>query len=263
MSGGGLDQAGRKAPHGFDDVDEVQLRRRRTVKWTLYGPDVLAAWVAETDFAVAPPIRAALYDAIERNELGYPPAETSELTTSCAAYLAGSYGWKVPQMRIFLVADVWSGIAGALDTFVAPGSGVVLPTPAYPPLFDVIELSGRRVIEAPLQQGLTGPALDLDAIGKALSSGARAVLLCNPHNPTGRVFTTEELTALGIRRRRPRRPGHRRRGARAPRLPREPVRALRLGVRRGRRSRRHGYLRLQGLEHPGAEVRPGRGVQSR
>jgi cystathionine beta-lyase len=182
----------------FDDVREEDLRRRRTVKWTLYGPDVLAAWVAETDFPLAPPIRAALIEAVERSEFGYPPADTTELTTACAEFLAQSYGWEVPPARIFLVADVLAGITGALDTFVPPGSAVVLPTPAYPPFFEIIELTGRPVIEVPLldQGGAFG--LDLDAIETALSAGARAVLLCNPHNPTGRVFTIEELTELDL-----------------------------------------------------------------
>ncbi len=180
----------------FDDVVEEELRRRRTVKWTLYGPDVLAAWVAETDFPLAPPIRSALIQAIERSDLGYPPADTTELTTACAEFLAESYGWHVPPARIFLVADVLAGISGALGAFVAPGCGVVVPTPAYPPFFEIIELTGRRVIEVPLRDHAGSPALDLDAVDAALSSGAGAVLLCSPQNPTGRVFTIAELTEL-------------------------------------------------------------------
>ena len=181
---------------GFDDITEAALRRRRTLKWTLYGPDVLAAWVAEMDFPVAAPIRAALIDAVERDDLGYVPADTTELATACARFLADAYGWEVPPTRVFLVADVLAGITGALDTFVDPGGAVVVPTPAYPPFFEVIELSGRRVIQAPLRDDGSGHVLDLDAIDTAMSSGAGAVLLCNPQNPTGRVFTTGELTAL-------------------------------------------------------------------
>jgi cystathionine beta-lyase len=180
----------------FDDVREEDLRRRRTVKWSLYGPDVLAAWVAETDFPLAPPIRSALIEAVERSDLGYPPADTTELTTACADFLTQTYGWEVSPDRIFLVADVLAGITGSLDTFVPPGSAVVLPTPAYPPFFEIIELTGRRVIEVPLKVQAGSFALDLDAIEAALSAGARVVLLCNPQNPTGRVFTMGELTEL-------------------------------------------------------------------
>jgi cystathionine beta-lyase len=99
-------------------VEVGVLRRRRTVKWSLYGPDVLAAWVAEMDFDVAPPIRTALLEAIDREDFGYVPADLSQLTTSCAAFLDDAYGWEVPPTRIFPVADVLAGITGALDVFV-------------------------------------------------------------------------------------------------------------------------------------------------
>ncbi len=180
----------------FDNVSVERLRRRRTVKWTLYGPDVLAAWVAEMDFDVAPAVRAAITAAVDREDFGYIEADLSALTTACADFIADRYGWAVPPARIFPIADALSGISAALDVFVEPGSAVVVPTPAYPPFFEVIELTGRRVVPSPLTRSATGFSLDLDHIDTALAAGARAVLLCNPHNPTGRVFTTAELGAL-------------------------------------------------------------------
>jgi cystathionine beta-lyase len=180
----------------FDHVDVERLRRRRTVKWTLYGPDVLAAWVAEMDFDVAPVVHAAVLDAVDREDFGYIEADLSALTDGCAAFLASQYGWVVPPARIFPVADVLGGIATALDVFVAPGSSVVIPTPAYPPFFEVVELTGRRALAAPMIREADRDTLDLGAIDASLASGARAVLLCSPHNPTGRVFTTTELEAL-------------------------------------------------------------------
>ena len=140
-------------PSPFDDVSVERLRRRRTVKWSLHGPDVLAAWVAEMDFDVAPAVKAALLDAVEREDFGYVEADTSELTAAAADYFSTAYGWAVPHRRIFLVADVLTGLTGALDAFVPAGAPVVLPTPAYPPLFDVIELSGRPVLPVALVNG--------------------------------------------------------------------------------------------------------------
>jgi cystathionine beta-lyase len=180
----------------FDAVDVERLRRRRTVKWTLYGPDVLAAWVAEMDFDVAPAVRAAIVDAVDREDFGYVEADLSALTTACAAFLESNHGWTVPPARIFPVADVLSAIGTALDVFAAPGSGVVVPTPAYPPFFEVVELTGRPVVAAPMIVDADRDTLDLDAIDGALAAGARTVLLCSPHNPTGRVFTRSELDAL-------------------------------------------------------------------
>src|SRR3954454_1138935 len=183
----------------FDDVDVDRLRRRRTVKWTLYGPEVLAAWVAEMDFDVAPVVRAAIVDAVDREDFGYIEADLAHLTSACAAFLESEHGWTVPPARIFPIADVLSGITGALNCFVEAGAPVAVLTPAYPPFFEVIELTGRPAVAAPLivdaEQGRD--TFDLDAIDTAMRSGARALLLCNPHNPTGRVFTPDELGALG------------------------------------------------------------------
>jgi cystathionine beta-lyase len=180
----------------FDDVDIARLRRRRTVKWTLYGGDVLAAWVAEMDFDVAPVVRAEIVAAVDREDFGYLEADLRALTTACADFLEAAYGWSVPPTRVFPVADVLGGISTVLDVFVEAGRGVVIPTPAYPPFFEVVELTGRPVVAAPMARDADRDTLDLNAIDAALAAGARAVLLCNPHNPTGRVFTVQELEAL-------------------------------------------------------------------
>src|SRR5215470_11287383 len=71
----------------FDDVDTARLRRRRTVKWSLYGPDVLAAWVAEMDFDTAPAVRAAIVEAVAREDFGYVEPDLGELTTACVQYM--------------------------------------------------------------------------------------------------------------------------------------------------------------------------------
>src|SRR3954462_2490094 len=99
---------------GFDDVDLARLHARRTVKWTLYGPDVLAAWVAEMDFDVAPPVRAAIIEAVEREDFGYLEGDLGSLTTACAAFLAEHFEWNVAPARIFPIADVLCGISAAL-----------------------------------------------------------------------------------------------------------------------------------------------------
>jgi cystathionine beta-lyase len=181
---------------GFDDVSIEALRRRRTIKWSLYGPDVLAAWVAEMDFDVAPVVRAALLDAVDRQDFGYLEADLSPLTTACSDFLSSTHGWDVAPTRIFPVADVLAGIAAVLDLTVPQGAPVVVPTPAYPPFFEIVTLGGREVVEVPAVVQHDRLTLDVERIGAALSSGARAVLLCNPHNPIGRAYELEELGAL-------------------------------------------------------------------
>ncbi|MHB1137374.1 MAG: MalY/PatB family protein [Microthrixaceae bacterium] len=189
-------RSGTHGPDPFQDVDLTRLRRRRTVKWSLHGPDVLAAWVAEMDFDVAEPIRAALLDAVEREDFGYVEADLSALTTACADLQLALHGWQVSPARVFPVADVLGGITAALDVFTPPGAPVVVPTPAYPPFFEVIELGGRSVAPVPMHLDGERWRLDPERIDAALAGGARAVMLCNPHNPTGRAFDADELGAL-------------------------------------------------------------------
>jgi len=177
-------------------VDVDRLRRRRTVKWSLYGPDVLAAWVAEMDFDVAPAVRAAILAAVEREDFGYVEADLGELTAATVGFLAATSGWEISPTRVFPVADVLTGVVAALAQCGAPGDGVVVLTPAYPPFFEIVELSGRTPVPVPLTVVDGRATFDLDAIDAALATGAAAVLLCNPHNPTGRVFTAAELGAL-------------------------------------------------------------------
>ncbi|MDI2128858.1 MalY/PatB family protein [Yinghuangia seranimata] len=183
-----------------DDVDISALRRRRTVKWRAVESDVLAAWVAEMDYAVADPIREAILDAVAREDFGYPDDDAGTgLPEAFTAYAARTWDWHVDPSRVGLVPDVVRGIELALEVFAPHGSGVIVPVPAYPPFFDVVARSKRPVVPVPLTTAeVPGdrPILDMDAIARALAEGARTVILCNPYNPVGRVFTRPELLEL-------------------------------------------------------------------
>lgn len=183
-----------------DDVDISALRRRRTVKWRAVEGDVLAAWVAEMDFAVAEPVREAVLDAVGREDFGYPDDDANTgLPEAFAAYATRTWDWQVDPSRVGLLPDVVRGVELALEAFSPEGSGVVVPVPSYPPFFDVVARSGRPLVPVPLTTTeVPGdrPILDIDAIARALADGARTVLLCNPYNPVGRVFTRPELLEL-------------------------------------------------------------------
>ncbi len=178
----------------FENLSPDALRARRSAKWQTHPADVLPAWVAEMDFPLAPPIRAVLLEAIERDDCGYP--HPASLGAAFAAFAADRFGWLVDPEQVRCVPDVMSGIAGLLGALTAPGAGVVVNPPVYPPFFTAVAEAGRRVIEAPLAAREGGWELDLDALDSAFSAGAAAYLLCNPHNPTGRVFTREELVGV-------------------------------------------------------------------
>ena len=177
------------------DLSDRELRERAGAKWTAAGPDVLPAWVAEMDFALAEPITAALHDAVDRGAVGYSPSDArTGVAEALATFAADRWSWALDPAHVVLVPDVMSGIELVLRT-LCEDAPVVVPTPAYPPFLDVVPLTGRTLVPLPLSPD--GPAvLDLDRLDAALAAGARTVLLCQPHNPWGRVFTRGELEGL-------------------------------------------------------------------
>ncbi len=181
----------------FADVSVEALRRRGTSKWSSYGDDVLAAWVAEMDFPLAAPVRAALHAAIEQGGTGYAPGPAaSGVPAACAAWLARRHGLAVVPDQIRVLPDVLRGVTLAITTLSRPESSVVILTPTYPPFFEAVRLAGRPIIEVPLVTGEGRATFDLASVAAAVRAGAGTILLCNPHNPLGRVFTRAELTAL-------------------------------------------------------------------
>lgn len=169
------------------------LRDRRSDKWSRHPADVLPAFVAELDFPLAEPVKAALHAAIDRDDTGYVGPEQPALAKEFADFAQRRMGWSVDPDAVRVVPDVMAGIAETLRAIAAPGDGVVLSSPVYPPFFATVEEVRCRVVDVPLRPG---GELDLDGIEAALVQGARAVLLCNPQNPTGHVATRAELHAL-------------------------------------------------------------------
>jgi cystathionine beta-lyase len=169
------------------------LLARRSAKYSTYPPDVLPAWVAEMDFDLAPPVKAALRAAIDNDDAGYLGARHDGLLEAFAEFAARRLAWTVDPAQVVAVTDVMVGVEELLAVLTEPGDGVIVNPPVYPPYYADIAHAGRRVVPVPL---IDDGALDLDAIDAAFAAGARALLLCNPHNPTGRVLPLEELAGL-------------------------------------------------------------------
>ena len=145
------------------------------------------------DFDLAPPVKAALRAAIDNDDAGYLGADHGWLLSAFADFAARRLGWKVDVSQVVAVTDVMVGVEELLAVLTAPGDEVIVNPPIYPPYYADIAHAGRRVVTVPL---LGDGGLDLDGIDRAFSAGARALLLCNPHNPTGRVLPLEELARL-------------------------------------------------------------------
>ena len=178
------------------DCSLDRLRKRKSMKWRLHPAGVLPAFVAEMDFDLAEPIRAAVAEALAAGDCGYP--HPGELGEAFAEFAADRLDWSPDPDLVFAIPDVMTGIAEVLQAITEPGAGVVINPPVYAPYFFRIELLGRRLVEAPLAVTPDGDyELDLDALDAALGQpGVGAYLLCNPHNPLGRVWARPELEAV-------------------------------------------------------------------
>ena len=174
-----------------------ELRKRRSAKWRVYPSDVLPAWVAEMDFALAEPIARELQDAVARGDIGYRDA--TGLGEAFAGYAQHAWGWAVEPRRVTVVADVVTGVAQSIMQLTEPGTSVVINTPVYPPFFSSVrDVAGRGLHEVPLKRSESGSySWDLEGMAEAFSRPeVSAFLMCHPHNPTGSVATRHELETI-------------------------------------------------------------------
>lgn len=177
--------------------DEIAIERLRThgpSKWQDLGPDELGAWVAEEDFGTAPAVTAALQGVVDNGLLGYLPRHlVDDVAQAFVGFAERRFGWEVSPDDVRVIPDVIAGLEWAITTFTAPGSAVLVPTPAYMPFLQVPQRAGREVIQVPMLDPATDPRLDLDAMDEVLTRHEVGLLvLCNPHNPTGHVMTATE-----------------------------------------------------------------------
>jgi cystathionine beta-lyase len=182
--------------YDFDQV--IERRHTDSNKWRKYGPDVLPLWVADMDFPSPEPVVEALRERVEHGVYGYGyGVEVTELHQVFADRLARLYGWRVSPEAVVLVPGVIPGFNVAARTLAAAGDGVLLKLPLYPPLLRVPGNVGLTMDAADLVQSADGRyEIDLDALGRAVTPRTRFLMLCNPHNPVGRVWRREELQRL-------------------------------------------------------------------
>jgi cystathionine beta-lyase len=179
------------------DFDRV-IERRSTAsnKWRKYPADVLPLWVADMDFASPEPVVRALRERVEHGVFGYG-FEEPEFAQVFVDRLQKRYGWTVSPEAVVMIAGVIPGFNVACHALTKPGDGLLMQVPVYPP---ILRSPGNHELtrdEVPLARDRDGRyAVDLDAFRGAIHARTRAFLLCNPHNPVGRVFTRDELMGM-------------------------------------------------------------------
>jgi len=174
------------------------LRARRGIKWKRYGETVLPAFVADMDFAVAESVQSAVRRIVDQQDYGYYHREDQEgLESAFADRMRERFGWEPAPERTLPITDLLQGIAAAIVAFSEPGDGVVVQTPIYPPFLTGIDGTGRRRVLNPMVDSGSRLVVDPDGLRRVVDTRTRILLLCNPHNPSGRAFEPEELDAVG------------------------------------------------------------------
>lgn len=181
---------------GFDFDRLIDRRPTASNKWRKFDKDVLPLWVADMDFASPEPVVRALRERAEHGVYGYV-FEEPEFFEVVADRIQKRYGWRVGPEAVVLLPGVIAGLNMAARVFAAPGDGLLEQVPVYPPILRCPSNIGLTRDEAPLARRADGRyEVDWEAFERAIHGRTRAFILCNPHNPTGRVYTREELTRM-------------------------------------------------------------------
>jgi cystathionine beta-lyase len=186
--------------YDFDRI--IDRRSSGSIKWNKYPADVLPLWVADMDFNAPEPILAALQAGVTHGVFGYE-MPSKELLGMVAARMEKLYGWQVSPEAVVATPGIVSAFNAAARAICAPGEGILVQPPVYPPFLSVAgNVAAVRQL-APLKQVNQGSRLhyeiDWQAFEEAVNSGGARTgmfLLCAPHNPTGQIYADDELRRM-------------------------------------------------------------------
>ncbi len=180
-----------------DHVDQVAKRAGGNLKWGIDPQGVLPAWIAEHDLGPPPVVRDALRRLVDLPDVGYS-RRAGDLGGAFADWCEVRHDWRPDPGLVVPTADVLQGIWAVVAAFSEPGEGVITTPPVYPYFHDVAPSLARRSMECPLRHDADGWRLDLDDLATLLERepAARILLLCSPHNPTGHLYSRDELQAM-------------------------------------------------------------------
>ena len=170
---------------------------RSSLKWTRYPEGVLPLFVAEMDYPVSQKIRDAIVDRVETSDLGYIDS-AGPLAEAFAGFAARRWDWAVDPASVRVTTDVSVGLIECLRYGISADSPVVVTSPVYPPFFEIVDEARLPLVDVPMLETVQGWRLDLEQVEHAFIAGARAILLCNPHNPLGLPHDRQSLAELAM-----------------------------------------------------------------
>jgi len=184
--------------YNFDEV--VDRTNTSSIKWdarqNVFGnPDVLPMWVADMDFRSPQFVTDAIAKRLTHPVLGYTLRPDSYFE-AIVGWVKRRNGWDIDREWIAHCPGVVPGLNVAVLAYTSPGDRIVIQTPVYPPFFDAVKQNNRTLVESPLTIANGRFEIDFEDLDQKLE-GAKAIILCNPHNPVGRVFEEDELRRVG------------------------------------------------------------------
>lgn len=181
----------------YDFDKTIDRRATNSYKWDSAPEGVLPMWVADMDFRTAPAIIDALQKRVAHGIFGYtrvPDAYYDAVTS----WFSRRHGWDIDREWIIYTSGVVPAVSAVIKALTVPGDKVIVQTPVYNCFFSSIRNNGCEIVSNPLRLTADTYEMDFDALERcAADPRAKVMLLCNPHNPAGRVWTPDELTRLG------------------------------------------------------------------
>lgn len=181
----------------YDFDKTIDRRATNSYKWDSAPEGVLPMWVADMDFRTAPAIIDALQKRVAHGIFGYtrvPDAYYDAVTS----WFSRRHGWDIDREWIIYTSGVVPAVSAVIKALTVPGDKVIVQTPVYNCFFSSIRNNGCEIVSNPLRRTADTYEMDFDALERcATDPRAKVMLLCNPHNPAGRVWTPDELTRLG------------------------------------------------------------------
>lgn len=181
----------------YDFDKTIDRRATNSYKWDSAPEGVLPMWVADMDFRTAPAIIDALQKRVAHGIFGYTrvPDTYYDAVTS---WFSRRHGWDIDREWIIYTSGVVPAVSAVIKALTVPGDKVIVQTPVYNCFFSSIRNNGCEIVSNPLRRTADTYEMDFDALERcAADPRAKVMLLCNPHNPAGRVWTPDELTRLG------------------------------------------------------------------
>ncbi|MGW1536580.1 MalY/PatB family protein [Streptomyces aureus] len=199
-------QSGAVARDGsiFDAV--IDRRNSNSMKWAAadqfltadeIAADPLPMWVADTDFRAPQVVIDALHQAVEYGVFGYPGGATDSYLDAVTGWQAKRFGWEVPREWVMQTSGIITTLKTAVQAFSAPGDSVLIQPPVYVHFHEDVLLNGRHLAFAPLERHDDGYRFDARTFEAAIRPDTKLFILSHPHNPTGNVWTEDELRTMG------------------------------------------------------------------